>query len=61
MKDILFMTHLDDKFIDGALVMIYSMKKNVRDFMDYPMKILHSSAISDLSLDNVASIPVCAV
>ena len=27
MKNILFTTHLDDKFIDGALVMIYSMKK----------------------------------
>ena len=46
------MTHLDDKFIDGALVMIYSMKKNVKDFMEYPMKILHSSAISDLSVEN---------
>ena len=52
MKNILFMTHLDDKFIDGALVMIYSMKKNVKDFMEYPMKILNSSAISDLSVEN---------
>jgi lipopolysaccharide biosynthesis glycosyltransferase len=52
MKNILFTTHLDDKFIDGALVMIYSMKKNVKDFMEYPMKILHSSAISDLSVEN---------
>ena len=52
MKNILFMTHLDDKFIDGALVMIYSMKKNVKDFMEYSIKILHSSAISDLSIKN---------
>ncbi len=52
MKNTLFTTHLDDKFIDGALVMIYSMKKHVKDFMEYPIKILHSSAISELSLKN---------
>ena len=52
MKNILFTTHLDDKFIDGALVMIYSMKKNVKDFMDYPIRVLHSNVISELSLEN---------
>ena len=52
MKNILFTTHLDDKFIDGALVMIYSMKKHVKDFMEYPIRILHSTAISGLSEEN---------
>ena len=52
MKNILFTTHLDDKFIDGALVMIYSMKKNVKDFMEYPIRVLHSSSISELSAKN---------
>ena len=52
MKNILFTTHLDDKFIDGALVMIYSMKKHVKDFMEYPIRILHSTAISGLSEQN---------
>ena len=52
MKNILFTTHLDDKFIDGALVMIYSMKKNVKDFMEYPIRVLHSSSISELSVEN---------
>ena len=52
MKDILFTTHLDDNFIDGALVMIYSMKKNVKDFMEYPIRVLHSSSISELSAKN---------
>jgi len=52
MKNTLFITHLDDKFIDGALVMIYSMKKHVKDFMKYPIKILHSSVISELSTEN---------
>jgi len=52
MKNILFTTHLDDKFIDGALVMIYSMKKNVKDFMEYPIKVLYSSVISELSVEN---------
>jgi len=52
MKNILFTTHLDDKFIDGALVMIYSMKKHVKDFMEYPIRVLHSSAISELSVEN---------
>ena len=51
MKDILFTTHLDDNFIDGALVMIYSMKKNVKDFMEYPIRVLHSSSISELRIE----------
>ena len=52
MKNILFTTHLDDNFIDGALVMLYSMKKNVKDFMDYPVKIMHSTKIAGISLNN---------
>ena len=52
MKNILFTTHLDDNFIDGALVMLYSMKKNVKNFMDYPIKIMHSTQIAGISLDN---------
>ena len=52
MKNILFTTHLDDNFIDGALVMLYSMKKNVKDFMDYPIKIMHSTKIAGISLNN---------
>ena len=32
--------------------MIYSMKKNVKDFMDYPIRVLHSNVISELSLEN---------
>ena len=52
MKDILFTTHLDDNFIDGALVMLYSMKKNVKDFMNYPIKIMHSTKIAGISEEN---------
>ena len=52
MKNILFTTHLDDNFIDGALVMLYSMKKNVKNFMDYPIKIMHSTQIAGISLNN---------
>ena len=52
MKNILFTTHLDDNFIDGALVMLYSMKKNVKDFMQYPVKIMHSTTIAGISEDN---------
>lgn len=52
MKNILFTTHLDDNFINGALVMLYSMKKNVKNFMDYPIKIMHSTQIAGISLDN---------
>jgi len=52
MKNILFTTHLDDNFIDGALVMLYSMKKNVKDFMQYPVKIMHSTVIAGISEEN---------
>tara|TARA_Y100001972_G_scaffold102031_1_gene127290 strand:+ start:1783 stop:2568 length:786 start_codon:yes stop_codon:yes gene_type:complete len=52
MKNILFTTHLDDNFIDGALVMLYSMKKNIKDFMDYPIKIMHSTKIAGISIEN---------
>ena len=52
MKNILFTTHLDDNFIDGALVMLYSMKKNVKDFMNYPIKIMHSTKIAGISEEN---------
>ena len=51
-KNILFTTHLDDNFIDGALVMLYSMKKHVKDFMDYPVKIMHSTKIAGISKEN---------
>tara|TARA_B100000287_G_scaffold403356_1_gene425132 strand:- start:135 stop:920 length:786 start_codon:yes stop_codon:yes gene_type:complete len=52
MKNILFTTHLDDNFIDGALVMLYSMKKNVKDFMEYPIRIMHSTTIAGISQEN---------
>ncbi len=52
MKNILFITHLDDNFIDGALVMLYSMKKNVKDFMEYPIRIMHSTTIAGISQEN---------
>lgn len=52
MKNILFTTHLDDNFIDGALVMLYSMKKHVKDFMDYPVRIMHSTKIGGISKHN---------
>lgn len=52
MKNILFTTHLDDNFIDGALVMLYSMKKHVKDFMEYPIKIMHSTTIAGISEEN---------
>ncbi len=55
-KNILFTTHLDDNFIDGALVMLYSMKKNVKDFMDYPVKIMHSTKIAGISDENQAKL-----
>lgn len=55
-KNILFTTHLDDNFIDGALVMLYSMKKNVKDFMDYPVKIMHSTKIAGISPENQAKL-----
>ena len=51
-KNILFTTHLDDNFIDGALVMLYSMKKHVKDFMDYPVRIMHSTKIAGISKEN---------
>ena len=54
MKNILFTTHLDDNFIDGALVMLYSMKKHVKDFMDYPVRIMHSTKIGGISKHNQA-------
>jgi lipopolysaccharide biosynthesis glycosyltransferase len=54
-KNILFCTIFDDGFIDGGLTMIYSLTKNVPDFLNYSHKIFVSDfcILSDENRDKV--------
>jgi lipopolysaccharide biosynthesis glycosyltransferase len=48
-RSVLLCTVCDDRFLPGALVMLWSMKKHIPDFDDYPIKIYCDNDISKLS------------
>ena len=57
-KNILFCTIFNDGFIDGGLTMIYSLIKNVPDFLEYSHKIFVSDfcKLSDKNREKVKNL-----
>ena len=53
---ILFTTVCNDKYIDGALVMLHSMKTNIKHFRECDVKFFYSPGIADLSKSNMKKI-----
>ena len=56
MKDILLTSVCNDEYIDGAKVMLYSMKKNINNLDRCDFKIYYNETIAPLSEDNKQSL-----
>jgi lipopolysaccharide biosynthesis glycosyltransferase len=56
MKDILLTSVCNDEYIDGAKVMLYSMKKNINNLDRCDFKIYYNDNVSPLSEENKQSL-----